>query len=156
MANQLGRYLLVILAALSLSAEADAKKRARPTMECLAGVWIGGSPVQLEFMRINLDSSGKGLLTLQYIPGQAAEAYSLTIESLDGYEIRFNVIPIDEDAEPIYLKGKAFCGDLHLEFGRAGEQGWSRSIILDRYSQFLERLEAVEKRAREYEQQSPN
>ncbi len=111
--------VVVILAMVLLSAGAAASKRVRvPTMNDLATVWVGASPMSVEYLRLELTESGKGILTVQYLPEHPARAYRVTRTTLTKYRVVFEVQPAEPDAAPIYLRGDAIPGHLEPRNGR--------------------------------------
>jgi hypothetical protein len=145
------RAYLLSAVAITLTAfggsEAAAKKIPPASLADLAGAWLGGSDGNVEYFRLELRDNGTGSLTVQYLAGEPAVAYSITSTSLSGYAVAFSVKPIDADAEPIFLRGHANSYRLYLKVG--GTDGnWDRSLLLEHDSAVKERIHAVEDRAR--------
>ena len=140
-------FLLVIALAGSTSAD---KKVPPPTMSDLATVWVGGEVNgYLEYYRLELNQLGQGLLTVQSLPKQPADAYRVTATQLDAYSVKFTLQPIDAGAEPMYLRGSAISIRLNLEAGST-TLDWKRQLRLDRYEDVVARLDAVNRRAEQY------
>jgi len=114
----------------------------------LGGTWLGGSEGESEYFRLEIDTKGKGVLTVQSMLGDPADAYEILSTSLSGYDISFKVLPIGE-AEPIYVHGSANKAGLQLEIGGVSDH-WSRKAFLESESDVLSRIDAVTKRAREF------
>jgi hypothetical protein len=140
-------YLLSMIAVVvmaSYGGEVAAKKIPPPTLSDLVGVWLGGGG--LEYFRLELRGDGTGSLAVQYLPREPAVAYAVTSTSLSGYKVAFSVVPIDTDAEPIFLRGEGTSRSLSLQVG--GTDGnWDRSLLLERAVAVKERIHAVEDRA---------
>ena len=135
---------LVLGASLSV---ADKPVR-QPTMADLARVWIGREPRStLIFFRLELNTEGVGLLTVQYLPDQQAAAYRVSKTSLSKYQVAFVLSPVDEGAEPLYLRGEAIPGLLSLEVGYPKKGGLKTDILLKDEQGFMARLKAVTDRA---------
>ena len=138
--------LLLAALAFGLALPIAAKPVRQPTMADLAQVWVGGRPTGAEFFRLELDAQGLGLLTVQYLPGRPAVAYRVLKTSLSKYKVEFVVDPIDDEAEPIFLRGEAYPGTLYLNVG--GRKGsWKRDIILRTEKSVMAQLKAVTDRA---------
>ncbi len=130
------------------STDALASKKVRqPTPGDLATVWVGGEPGDpLEYFRLELDASGQGTLTVQYLPDKPAMAYRVLATSLSGYAVRLDTEPVDAGAQPLQVRGEAIPDLLKLQVaGRA--PGWTRHIQLQRYDKLLKRIRAVTERA---------
>ena len=141
--------LMVVLTLVLVSAGAAASKRVRvPTTKDLATVWVGASPMSVEYLRLELTESGKGILTVQYLPEHPARAYRVTRTTLTKYRVVFEVQPVEPDAAPIYLRGDAIPGHLELEMGGTNPD-WKSPVVLEPLPDLLDRIEAVTRRARE-------
>ena len=140
-----------LLIAIALAGGTSAAKRVPPpTMSDLATIWVGGEVNGiLEYFRLELNEQGQGLLTVQWLPRQPAEAYRVTATRLDKSAVTFTLEPVDTDAEPIYLRGDAISIRLNLEAGGT-KLDWSRQLRLDRYEDVIARLDAVNRRAEQY------
>ncbi len=125
-----------------------ANKRVRqPTPSDLATVWVGGEPEDpLEYFRLELDTNGTGILTVQYLLGKPAVAYRVVGTSLSGYAVRLEVKAIDSDAQPLQVQGEAVPGLLRLHV-TSSALDWKRDVQLQRYDQLLERIRVVTERA---------
>ena len=113
----------------------------------LATAWLGGAarPV-VEYFRLELDDSGRGILVVQWLPKNPPRLYEVSISRLKGYDIEFDVRPVESDAQAIFLRGKATILALELELGDI-ERNWKRKIYLEREDQVLERIRMVTERA---------
>ena len=132
--------------ALVVAVPVAAKPMPQPTMADLAQVWLGGPPKGIEFLRLELDKEGVGLLTVQYLPHHPAVAYRVLKTSLSKYRVVFMLVPIDEKAEPIYLRGEAYPGTMYLKMGDP-KGTWKRDILLQTEQSVLARQKAVSDRA---------
>jgi hypothetical protein len=118
-----------------------------PRLSDLATAWLGGPPRAIvEYFRLELDDSGKGILVVQYLPKNPPRLYEVSVARLKGYDIAFEVRAVDSDAEPIFLRGKATSHALALEVGGT-ERTWKRKIYLEREDRVLERIRVVTERA---------
>lgn len=118
-----------------------------PKLSDLATSWLGGSPQStLEYFRLELDESGRGILVVQYLPGYPASLYEVSSTKLNGYKISFEVQAMDSGAEPIFLRGEALPFQLNLEVGGV-ERTWKKKIILEKEARVLERIQVVTERA---------
>jgi len=100
----------------------------------------------LELLRLELDAQGVGLLTVQWLPGQPAQAYRVPRTSLKDYDIEFVVHPIDPDAAPMYLRGRATRGLLDLRAGGKNPD-WERRFVFEPLADLTARLDSVNQRA---------
>lgn len=140
---------LVLSVGLCVSDALASKKVRQPTSSDLATVWVGGAPGDpLEYFRLELDTNGAGILTVQYLPGKPAVAYKVLATSLSGYRVSLETEPVDDGAQPVQVRGEAIPGLLRLQVG-ARAPDWTRDIQLQRYDQLLERIRAVTERAQE-------
>ena len=114
-----------------------------PKLSDLATAWLGGVPHGiLEYFRLELDSEGRGLLIVQYLPQSPPRAYRVLATRLKEYAVEFELQPDDIDAERIWLRGHATPSDLDLEVG--GIDGdWKRKIFLEREDRVLARIRVV-------------
>src|SRR5262245_13686686 len=103
----------------AITNDASARKRVPPpAMSDLATVWVGSEANgSLEYFRLELDEQGQGLLTVQWLPNQPAQAYRVAATRLDKYSVEFTLQPIDAKAEPMYLRGTGVSNRLTLEAG---------------------------------------
>jgi hypothetical protein len=102
-----------------------------------------------DYYRLELRADGTGLLTLLELPDHPAWAYRVTQTQLKDYAISFTLVPVDSDAEPVFLRGTAIWGRLSLEVGGM-QLDWKHRIELERYEHFMARLNAVTERAKAY------
>ena len=129
------------------AADLAASKRVRkPTREDLATVWIGGGGESTEFLRLDLDGTGAGVLTMQYLPDGPATAYRVRSTVLADYAIRLDVETVDQQSQRIEVTGEAVPGLLRLSL-RGRSPDWSRRIELQRYDELLRRIKVVTDKA---------
>ena len=144
------RQLLLILLALLVISSAPCMARSivpPPQLSDLATAWLGGPPRGIvEYFRLELDDSGKGILVVQYLPKNPPRLYEVSVSRLKGYDIAFDVRAGDSNAEHIFLRGKAGSYALDLEVGGI-ERTWKRKIFLEREDRMLERIRVVTERA---------
>jgi hypothetical protein len=143
--------LALIVAILAPPSGLSAETRVRPaTLAELATVWVGSQPGgAFEYFRLEVNAEGTGLLTVLWLSSEPPQAYRVAATRLDGYAVTFDLLPVDAKAEPIYLRGRATARRLELEVGGTTPE-WRRKILLDRYSDFMARLNAVNRRAEQY------
>jgi hypothetical protein len=87
-----------------------------------------------------------------WLPGEPPGAFRVSATRLNGYDVtgvNFDLHPVEERVEPIYLRGRATVARLELEVGGTSPD-WKRKILLDRYTDFMARLTAVNQRADQY------
>jgi hypothetical protein len=119
-----------------------------PTLETLQGPWLGGSSADSEFyLRLEIDRTGRGMLTAQFDSGERPAAYEVLSADLTEYAIQFELWPKD-GAEPIYLRGTTYGSSMELEVGNS-EHRWRRKVVLEPERAVLSRIEAVTRRSRE-------
>lgn len=116
-----------------------------PKLSDLATSWLGGSQDALQYFRLELDDTGHGILVVQYLPHNPAHLYEVSVSKLNGYKINFDVRAID-NAEPIFLRGRALPFELNLEIG-GSERTWKNKIFLEKEERVLERIHVVTERA---------
>jgi hypothetical protein len=141
------RPLLAIILVSFAVANAAARSVVFPLGE-LGGSWLGSSEDNGEYFRLEIDNKGRGVLTVQYLPDDAPDAYEVLSTSLSGYAISFKLRSIGE-AEDIFVRGSADKAGLRLEVGGTNN-GWSRKVFLENESDVLSRINAVTRRAREF------
>jgi hypothetical protein len=90
--------LLLILLAVVPAPGAARSEIPEPRMSDLATAWLGGYG-GLEYFRLELDASGRGILVAQYLPQNPARLYEVSVSRLRGYDIEFDVRPVDSDAQ---------------------------------------------------------
>lgn len=119
-----------------------------PAVTDLQGPWLGGSEENREeYLRLEVDRGGKGIVTFQYAPEDRPAVYDVLSAQLSGYNIEFELQPIG-GAEPIYLRGTTYGSSMQMEIGNAGHR-WHRKVLLEREDDVLSRIKAVTERALE-------
>jgi hypothetical protein len=114
-------------------------------------VWVGGATADtVEFLRLELDLNGRGLLSIQYLPDQPAAAYQVK-SSLEGYALHLDLVPLGGDVERIEVGGKASPSMLRLTV-KARSSAWTRQVELQRYDELLRRIQAVTESAATHKQ----
>jgi len=118
-----------------------------PTLATLQGSWLGGSGASEKYFRLEIDTSGRGILIAQFDSGERPAVYEVLSTQLTECAIQFELRP-EPGAEPIYFRGSA-CGgvSMKLEVGDA-ERRWHSKVLLRREGDVLSRIEAVTRRAR--------
>ena len=102
----------------------------------------------MEFLRLELDADGKGVLTLSELPGAPVMAYRVLATRLKDLEVSFDLAPVESRSEPIVLRGKFVHSRMHLNLSGI-TLNWHRDIYLRNQEEFMKRLRAVEERAKE-------
>lgn len=98
-----------------------------PSRAEVVGAWTGYTD-HLDFLRLELDGDGKGLLCVGGVSGEKPELYRVENWDYADWHLGLTIKPIDSGAEPVYLTNTV-CGyeDLRCEFG-GGE--WKRKATL--------------------------
>ena len=125
-----------------------------PTKEDMIGVWSGYAQSELEFLRLELDSGGKGFLAVSYLPDDPPQLYEVTSWVLVGTRMNISVRQIDKNAEPIIIK-KVWPGlnSMRLEIGDAAQSkaiGWSSKAVLYREIKLKARSQLAEDKIKNY------
>jgi hypothetical protein len=143
------QLLVIVLLLVGASAPCKARSLVPPAqLPDLATAWLGGAPRPVvEYFRLELDAAGKGILVVQSLPKSPPLLYEVSVARLKGYDVEFDVRPVDSNAQAVYLRGKATILALELEFGDF-DRNWKRKIYLEREEQVLERIRMVTERAR--------
>lgn len=122
-----GTTLLICAFAVVVGVFAEQQMRP-PTKVSLVGNWIGYDQDRLFFCRLELEEKGKGFFAKAYVDHPAV-LYTVESWSLDAFELKISLLPVDRDAYPIYLKGSAGFSQLTLEMGEANSR-WRRELTL--------------------------
>jgi hypothetical protein len=140
--------ILFAIVALCIVPATEARMRTLvPPLAQLGGSWLGTSERHSEYFRVEFDSSGKGVLTIEFVAGGPTDAYEILSTSLSGYSISFLLRPFAE-AEPIFARGTANKLGLWLDVGDINGK-WTRKVFLEPESDVLGRIDAVTRRAQE-------
>jgi len=143
----LGKVLLIVVTTAHSSSATT--KMSPPKAQDVAGVWIGGTVgSELEFLRLELDAEGKGVLTLSELPDTPVMAYQVQATRLKEFEVSFDLTPVDSRSEPISLRGKFLYSRMLLTLSGV-TLTWKRDIYLRNQEGFMKRLRAAENRAKE-------
>lgn len=150
--------LLLILFAVGMMLASNATKLATPPLAReLFGAWSGPSD-GTEFLRMVLESNGKGYLTVSYspTPHKAPELYQIVRWTLEGWKLEVDVKSIDAGAEPIVLTNiKIGEKEIRIEMKDAAGSptiGWSRRITLYEEAAFEANVKNAKKRIDLYKQ----
>jgi hypothetical protein len=144
------RFVALIVLVISLCAASAfaASVVPLPTLVGLAGAWLGSSEGHGEYFRLEIDQTGQGILTVQSLSSEKADAYRIVSTSLSNGVVAFKLIP-SGSAEAIYLRGSATLAGMELDAGNVAHR-WHRKVFLEQESEVLSRIEAVRKRAQEF------
>jgi hypothetical protein len=142
--------LVSVVVFLSVAHAARGSKRIPPpTLKDLRGVWIGGTVGnELEFVRLQLDATGKGILAVSYLPDSPVRAYFVTSVDLEKLEMKCHLSPADSSSEPIFLQGRFYYSHMDLELGGVTVK-WKRQLYLRNEETFMKRLKQLGDRVRE-------
>jgi hypothetical protein len=111
------------------------------------GSWLGGTQGNAEYFRVEIDKSGRGVLTVKYLLVETADAYAILSTSLSGYSISLVLRPIG-GAEPIFAQGSANKMGLWLNVSGTDNK-WTRAVFLEPEGDVLGRINAVTRPAQE-------
>ena len=120
------------------------KKVLPPDQSSLCGAWFGFDDDRLRFCRLELNRDGTGFFSTTLVDNPAL-LYFLRKWSLDGFDLKLEIRPLDANAEPIYLKGVAGEPELVLEMGGL-EEKWKRGLRLFNERRFLAKSEQLKVR----------
>ena len=123
-----------------------------PKIEELTDTWIGYTNDDLNFYRVTLRKDGTGLCAFVFVR-EPAQLYEITKWTIKGLDIKFTLKPIDADAEPIYMHGRADGWQLYLT---VGGEGWARDLKLRRQSDVESALKRVTERMSKHPMVAPN
>jgi hypothetical protein len=141
--------ILFAMGVFCIASVAEARTLVAPLAR-LGGAWLGTSESQGEYFRVEIDNSGKGVLTVFSLAGSSgpARAYEILSTTLSGYSISLELRPIVQ-GEPVFASGSADEIGLRLEV--SGMNGtWTEKVILEPESEVLARINAVTRRAQEF------
>ena len=142
--------LLALAFVVTTVSDAAEKRVPPPSLAQLGAVWVGGQLCStLELLRLEIDEHGVGLLTVQWLPGKPAQAYRVSRTNLKDYDIEFVVQPIDPDAAPMHLRGRATRGLLDLQAGGKNPD-WERRFVFEPLADLTARLDSVNQRAERF------
>jgi hypothetical protein len=119
-----------------------------PTREQVADTWIGFTQDDLKLFRLSLDADGGGICGYTFVR-EPAKLYLVDGWTLSGYAIEINLIPVDQDAESIWMKGTTTGHRLNLEIG-GNNLRWNRKLTMYRESEVTERREKIRHRMESY------
>ena len=115
----------------------------------LQGQWLGGSEENREeFLRLDVDRSGKGLLIVRYDPEERPAAYKVLSTQVSEYSVEFRLQPVN-GGELIYLRGTSYGTGLQMQIGNTEHQ-WHHKVLLEPEREVLSRIRAVTERAAEF------
>jgi hypothetical protein len=148
------KFLAVALVGIGTPISLIATTRPKPpVLPCLAGVWVGGSgPIPLEYLRLDLNADGTGLLTVSYLPTTPARVYKVSATRLHEYTVEIMSNPVEANSEPIKLRGEGTCSQLELIMAGAGKLKWERHMWLERLERVLARIHVVNEAAEQFKQ----
>jgi hypothetical protein len=139
---------LVLIAALVLGGlmllEGAARKPRPPQASAVAGAWMGYAEGEVEFLRLELDRSGKGYLAVSYSSENPPRVYGVEKWRVDELKVDVDVYPKETDAEPIALQKLDYRGASLT--GELSGRGWSRTVTLFNEQSFLARNQALKDR----------
>ncbi len=123
------------------------KPVAPPSRSEVIGAWSGYTD-HLDFLRLELDEEGKGLLCVGWVPGDKPQLYRVEKWGYADWRLDLDIKPIDSGAEPVYLTNTV-CGyeDLKCEFGGGT---WKRKATLRCEREWSRRSKPLEQRIEEF------
>jgi hypothetical protein len=140
-----------VLLCIVVSVLADQKVQP-PDPRSIVGAWFGYDENRLNFCRLEFNADSKGFFAITFVD-DPAELYRVEKWSLRDFDIKLDPTPVDQKAEPIYLKGTATLNQLTLELGGKRIQ-WHRKLILFNTRMFLSKNRRVEDRIEKYKQEA--
>jgi hypothetical protein len=141
-------FLCGVGVALAVGMTALAFKPVRPPLRSdVVGVWSGYT-TGLDFLRLELDQDGKGLLCVGWVSGDKPQLYRVEKWDYADWRVNLDIEPIDSGAESVYLTNTV-CGyeDLKCEF-RGGT--WKRKATLRCEREWNRRSKPLEQRIEEF------
>jgi hypothetical protein len=121
MRKAIGFLLLISVLMLTASNATQTDKRAAPpTVDELAGAWIGFDGGGSEFVRIELQPNQTGYLAIVAAPNFithdcGVQVYRVNAWRLNGWQISCDLSPISSNAESAQASGKLFVSSLYLK-----------------------------------------
>lgn len=137
----------LLFCALTFSTSADTKVRP-PTASHLVGAWVGYDENGLNFCRLELNADGTGFFATTFVD-DPAELHLVQEWSVNEFDIKLTLAPVDDKREPIYLRGGAGWDRMKLEMGGI-RIGWKRELILVQEQPWLEKNKRVQERIEKY------
>lgn len=114
-----------------------------PTTAEVAGVYSGYGD-QTEFLRLELDADGTGLLCVSYVSDYPAQLYRIESWRLSDWMVELQARAIDPDAESITFHKVRYSG-VALD-GEFRGSGWKRAIKLYSERQWQSRAVPTQER----------
>ena len=132
-----------------LAITAFARKMALPPERSqVVGAWCGYTD-STEFLRLELDDDGTGLLCVTFIPGLHARLYRIPKWQYSDWHLELSTQPIDSDAEPVVLTNMG-CSDQSMEWQFGGVAGWKRKAVLFSEREWTSRVQPLRERIASY------
>ena len=139
-----------ILAVVAFAFPAYASKRIPPsTIQELSTAWVGWADT-LHYFRLELKADGTGLCALHERIRSGSRLYEITKWTLKEYDIEITLKPIDPDAWPVTMKGKAISSALRLELGDGRRNGWRAKCTLEPERVIEAAMESAKRRMRDH------
>jgi hypothetical protein len=108
---------------------------APPTPNMLAGAYVGFTEGDVDFVRIELDASGAGYISIAPLVDKPAQLYRIGKWTIKDLDIRVSSVrPLDESAYPIDFRKITYTGNRSLQVTFGGKN-WQRTahLIDERY-----------------------
>jgi hypothetical protein len=119
-----------------------------PAATNLIGAWVGYQEDGLKFCRLELNADGKGFFASTVLD-QPAQLHLVTEWSVNDFDIKLILTPVDDKKEPIFLRGQAGWRELKLEMGGI-LSGWQRKLNLIQEQPWLEKNKRVKEHIDKY------
>ncbi len=149
-ANRIVLFVLGITLVVAITVFAS-KPVQPPSRSEVIGVWSGYTD-HLDFLRLELDEDGKGVLCVGWVPGDKPQLYRVSAWNYSDWRLLLDIRPIDAGAEPVYLTNTV-CGyeDLRSDFGGGT---WKRKATLRCEREWNRRSKPLEQRIEEFRRNS--
>jgi hypothetical protein len=142
--------IAVLLCYLLLAVEVTAEKPvAPPDPKTMQGTWLGLDE-DLRFCRLELSHDSKqrtGYCVIFFFSSPIL--YSVENWSIENFDIKANLAPIDREGYPLYLRGTANNRTMVVEIGEVGSQ-WKREFRLSNEQEFFSKSRKAEDRIKKY------
>jgi hypothetical protein len=122
----------------------------QPTARELSTVWVGWADTR-RYIRLQLTEDGSGLCGFYESSEKSSSLHDVTKWTLKGYDIEIILKPIDSNAWPFTMKGKAYPSNLYLELGDGRKNGWRAKGTFEHESFIESAMESAKKRMNDYQ-----
>ena len=119
-----------------------------PDVRAVAGIWIGIDEDNLKFYRLELEPGGKGYCSSCFVDNPA-KLYSIGRWSMERFAIKIDLVPIDKEAESIFMRGEASTSTMALQVGGTLIQ-WKKKLTMVKEADLEEKNAKARKRIERY------